>query len=106
MTLFKACFLFIVTVSSAGAQEVGSVEQGRRLAEEICAQCHLVHKVRGLSTDLNAPRFEDIANSPGMTSAALAKALQTSHQKMPNIVIKDEQADSLIAYILSLKSGD
>jgi hypothetical protein len=38
-----------------------------------------------------------------MTAIALAAALNTSHQSMPNIVFAaDEQAD-IIAYILSLK---
>jgi mono/diheme cytochrome c family protein len=94
------------TASSAQAVEVGSVQQGLRLARETCAQCHLVDKVTGRSTDANAPTFEAIANTPGLTSAALAAALQTSHRTMPNVVIKGDDADNVIAYILSLKEAD
>ena len=37
-----------------------------------------------------------------MTAAALKAALNTSHRTMPNLVVKDDDADSIIAYILSL----
>jgi hypothetical protein len=40
-----------------------------------------------------------------MTSAALRSAFNTSHNAMPNRVIKDDDADSIIAYILSLRDG-
>ena len=32
--------------------------------------------------------------------------LQTSHKEMPNLVIKGDDAQNIIAYILSLKGGD
>ena len=38
--------------------------------------------------------------------AALAAALQTSHPTMPNFVIKGDDANNIIAYILSLKESD
>ena len=50
-------------------------------------------------------RFARIANIPGMTAAALRAALNTSHSTMPNLVIKDDDADSIIAYILSLRDS-
>jgi hypothetical protein len=40
-----------------------------------------------------------------MTAAALRAALNTSHRTMPNLVIKDDDADSIIAYILSLRDS-
>ena len=104
------CFIFVAmiwaTASSAQSAEVGSAQQGLRVAREACAECHLVDKVAGRSTNANAPTFEVIANTPGLTSAALAAALQTSHRTMPNIVIKGADANNIIAYILSLKESD
>jgi hypothetical protein len=35
----------------------------------------------------------------------LRAALTTSHRTMPNLVIKDDDADSIIAYILSLRDS-
>ena len=59
----------------------------------------------GALTDANAPTFEAIANTPGLSSAALAAALQTSHRTMPNVVIKGDDINDIIAYILA-QEGD
>jgi len=75
------------------------------IAREKCAECHLVVKERGRSTNDIAPTFATIANIPGITAAALRAALNTSHREMPNLVVRDSDADSIIAYILSLRDG-
>jgi mono/diheme cytochrome c family protein len=86
----------------ATAQESGSISEGRKLAQEVCSECHKVDE-SGPSRNPEAPAFEDIANVPGMTSTALTVALQTSHSSMPNLVIKGRDAQNIIAYVLSLK---
>jgi mono/diheme cytochrome c family protein len=91
-----------ITVSNLQAQEIGNSNQGLRIARAICAECHLVDKVPGQSPNPAAPTFEHIANIPGMSSTALAAALQTSHDTMPNVVIKGSDLSDVIAYILSL----
>jgi hypothetical protein len=40
-----------------------------------------------------------------MTPSALRAALNTSHNTMPNLIIKDDDAESIIAYILSLRDN-
>ena len=98
---------WVATVGvAAQAQELGGAQQGLRLARAQCAECHLVDKVAGCSSNAAAPSFERIANDPGMTSAALTAALRTSHETMPNVVIKGNDIGDLVAYILSLKDGD
>ena len=97
--------LLSVMCGSAYTAQVGSAEQGLRLSRETCAACHLVVKGTGRSTSPDAPTFAAIANTPGMTSAAIRVALETSHRTMPNLVIKDDDADSIIAYILTLKES-
>jgi mono/diheme cytochrome c family protein len=100
-------FLFVTAIvlvaPTAENAQIGSVEQGLTIARERCASCHLVVGEDGRSANEKAPTFARIANIPGMTSAALRSALNTSHSSMPNLVIKDEDADSIIAYILSLR---
>ena len=98
--------MWVGTLGYAQAQEVGSARQGLRLARAQCAECHLVDKVAGRSSNAAAPSFERIANVPGMTSAALTAALRTSHETMPNVIIKGNDIGDLVAYILSLKDGD
>ena len=92
-----------VVAGSANAQQIGSVQEGRRLAREVCAECHAIDNAASGSTNPNAPTFKVIANTPGMTSAALTVALQTTHVTMPNFVIKGDALQNIIAYILSLK---
>jgi hypothetical protein len=52
--------------SDAAAQEIGHAAAGRVL------QCHAVERTQALSPDNLAPRFETLANLPGMTGAALS----------------------------------
>jgi mono/diheme cytochrome c family protein len=90
-------------VGKLQAQELGNPSQGFTIARATCAECHLVDKVPGQSPNLDAPTFEHIANIPGMSSAALTAALRTSHQTMPNIIIKGSDLSDVIAYVLSLR---
>jgi hypothetical protein len=90
-------------VAITHAAQLGSVQEGLSIARERCSSCHLIVKESGLSINEKAPTFARIANIPGMTPTALRAALNSSHETMPNLVIKGEEADSLIAYILSLK---
>jgi mono/diheme cytochrome c family protein len=69
------------------------VQEGRQLAREVCAECHAIDNPADGSTNPN----------PGMTSAALTVALQTTHVTMPNFVVKGDALQNIIAYILSLK---
>ena len=38
-----------------------------------------------------------------MTGRALAVALQTSHETMPNFVLERHDRDNIVAYIMSLR---
>jgi cytochrome c len=90
-------------LSSAGAQEIGSVREGQTLAQTVCSECHAVEKGAPLAVRGAAPNFETLAATPGVNAMALRVALQTSHTKMPNLMLTQEQRESVIAYILSLK---
>src|SRR5271165_1719545 len=81
---------------SAQAQQIGTIEQGHRLARQICAECHLVDDVAGRSTNEAAPPFATIAKTPGLTERALTATLQTSHRTMPNIVVKGGDINDLV----------
>jgi mono/diheme cytochrome c family protein len=96
----------VAAVDCAWAQSIGSPSQGLRLARTQCAECHLVEKGSGPSPNPAAPTFEDIANIRGMTSTALTAALRTSHDTMPNVIIKGNDIADVVAYILSLKESD
>jgi mono/diheme cytochrome c family protein len=98
-----ACVFACVT--EAQAAQIGSAEQGLAIARARCAGCHLLGQETGRSINEDAPPFAKIADTPGMTAAALRAALNTSHRTMPNLVLAGDEADSVIEYILSLRAG-
>ena len=88
------------------AQEIELPGKGLVLAQQVCAECHAIDKSQARSPNAAAPRFEAIANVPGMTSMALTVALQTSHRSMPNLIFESDELRNIVAYILSLKESD
>jgi cytochrome c len=104
--LIALAALFFVHLHNAGGATptVDSVAAGHRLAEAWCKQCHAIDAT--MAGDPGAgPDFVAIANQPSTTALSIKAFLQTSHQKMPNLVIAPGEADDLINYILSLKRG-
>jgi mono/diheme cytochrome c family protein len=90
--------------TTAASQQIGDAEKGMDYASEICSGCHAVHPGQPASPVPQAPRFEDIANTPGMTAIALTAWFQTSHPTMPNIRITEADTRNVIQYILNLKN--
>jgi mono/diheme cytochrome c family protein len=95
--------LGVATSASALGQQIGDPEKGLRYASEACSTCHAVRPEELVSPVPKAPRFQDVANTRGMTAIALAAWFQTSHPTMPNIIIEDSDLRNVIQYILSLK---
>lgn len=96
-----------LTVAGAGvgdAQELGNAARGRVLAGDLCADCHLTEPGAGKSPSAAAPPFAEVAKTRGMTAMALTVWLRTSHPSMPNIMLRPDTADDIIAYILSLRA--
>ncbi len=85
------------------AQSLGDPVKGAAIARQVCAECHAVDRGQRRSSNAQAPTFEAIAKTPGMTSIALTAALRTSHRVMPNIVLSDDELRNISAYVLSMK---
>ena len=92
----------LVGLASSAEAQTGDPEAGAAYAKQVCAKCHAIDRT-GLSPELTAPPFKDVANTPGMTGTALRVWLSTSHPTMPNIIVEPADMDKVIAYILSLK---
>jgi mono/diheme cytochrome c family protein len=92
----------------AAAQEWGDARKGLSYAQKMCAECHAVSARQARSPAADAPSFEAIANTPGMTATALIVWFRSSHpllpKTMPNLVIEDDDMDNVVAYILSLRN--
>ena len=86
------------------SQELGSARQGQQLAESVCAECHAVKRGAVRSPDRQAPTFESVAQTPGMTPMAIRVWLRSAHREMPNIMLEQGEIDDVIAYLETLRS--
>ena len=102
MRAHSVVVLLSLVASSALAQQP-DLATGKRIAEQDCAFCHSIQATVPKSPVAQAPTFEAIAALPSTNELSLRVFLRTSHAGMPNIMLKPEEIDPLIAYIVSLK---
>jgi mono/diheme cytochrome c family protein len=85
--------VMVLAFSSSGgqvcAQGAGDRQEGLRLAQDVCSECHAILRAQSRSPNSRSPTFYELATAPGMTTPALMVALTTPHAG--------------IAYILSLR---
>lgn len=87
----------------ATADGIGNPQRGIAYAQANCAGCHAILYEDTNSPNPDSPSFKSIADTAGVNRTALSVFLQTPHPTMPNLIVTGEDADDLIAYILSLK---
>jgi mono/diheme cytochrome c family protein len=92
----------VFAAGACGAQTLGDPAAGRQLAEAWCSECHAIGPkiVEGIK---RAPDFAEIAQRPKTTPLSLNVFLRSNHDNMPNFILKRDEADDIVAYILSLK---
>lgn len=105
MTLARILALAVVlaTPATVRAQELGDASRGQIYAARVCAECHGVLPGDTLSPREKALPFIAIADTPGMTALALHVWFRTPHPSMPNLILAPNDADDVVAYILSLR---
>jgi mono/diheme cytochrome c family protein len=91
---------------SVGAADTGDPALGLRYAQQTCASCHAVAAAETVSPNPDAPPFDTVANTPGMTRIALNVWLHTPHPTMPNFVVDPDRIDDLSAYLATLKESE
>ena len=96
-TLIAAAFLSAVLAAPAAAEPTS----GRRIAQDQCAKCHDVG-VGAPALGREGPSFAEIGRMPSTTELSLKVFLRSSHRNMPNLILSDDEADALAAYILEL----
>ncbi len=84
-----ASMMLLGFAHAALAQE-GDLDAGAAYAKQVCAACHAVLPNEQISPLAQAPTFQKVANTPGMTELALSVWLQSSHPTMPNIILKQD----------------
>lgn len=92
----------VAFASGAAAQTIGDPAAGRRLAEAWCGECHAITP-KTVAEPRRGPDFVEVAKRPKTTPLSLNVFLRSNHDNMPNLILKRDEADDIVAYILSLK---
>jgi mono/diheme cytochrome c family protein len=92
-----------------------AIARGDHVARLVCSACHVVATDQEFQPLLEppAPKFEDIANRPGVTTKSIRHFVLTTHwnhrtlpMTMPDLMMLPEDASDVAAYIMSLKKRD
>lgn len=75
--------------------------QGARLAQQWCANCHVVGKTAAPAVQQGPPGFPVIAHD--MSEEQLRTFLAHPHPPMPDLSLSRAEIDDLIAYITALR---
>ena len=98
---FGICFC----LASAKAATLGDPKAGRLYAQTQCASCHSIVPTGNTSPVDAATPFQAVADTSGMTRTALFVFFRSPHPTMPNLIVRGDDLDNIIAYILSLKTA-
>lgn len=100
-----AAALLLLRVHTASGAEPGedAASRGHALAQAWCGSCHAVEKFAIPLDEHRAPAFTAIAGQRSTTPLAIRVFLQSSHEPMPNFILKERDIDDLAAYIMSLR---
>ena len=77
--------------------------RGERLAETLCAGCHVVNPDQTTSAIVGVPTFRAIANLKGRTSQHITNTLIRPHPEMPNAQLTQHEIGDLLAYFDTLR---
>ena len=111
---FASISIVAVLAGSVLAQQTSvpdDVQEGKRLAVLICANCHIVARDQPFQPILQPPAtsFETIAQRRTTNADSIQKYLTSTHRDisnpkgMPNSQLQDYQIGPLTAYLLSLR---
>ena len=94
-----------LTLASADAATLGDPKAGQVYAQTHCVSCHSIVPNGNTSPVTAATPFQTISDTGGMTRTALFVFFRSPHPTMPNLVVRGDDIDNIIAYILSLKTA-
>jgi mono/diheme cytochrome c family protein len=85
----------------AGATFAQNLENGRRLSERWCSECHAIGSAPGKFKGV--PSFASIATKETITSDMIASFLRLPHATMPNAPLSRKDAQDIAAFIMEMK---
>ncbi len=103
MTTIRTISAIILASGLSTGVDAGDVQQGARLAQQWCSNCHLTGDDQAAGGD-TAPPFAIIAETAAARMDDLTAWLADPHPPMPNLNLTRYEIDDLLAYIESLNA--
>jgi mono/diheme cytochrome c family protein len=98
----------LVTIGASASPALASGEEhiakGRRLANTLCAQCHLNEDQGDKEGPMGVPGFVAVANRPDQTFGGIVRWLKAVPPMMPDHHLTLDEIDELAAFIMSLRT--
>jgi len=93
-------------VASAGpGTSLPDAASGQRLAERLCASCHLTGTSQE-HANVEVPSFREIAGKTGQTEGAVMAHVMLPKHPMPALPLTRRELADLAAYIMSLREQE
>jgi mono/diheme cytochrome c family protein len=93
--------VWIACSSACGAATAQDVDNGRRLSERWCAECHQIDSTTARQN--RAPPFAAIAVKDKITAETIATFLLLPHATMPNLPLSRKDADDIAGFIIAMR---
>ena len=97
--------LLVAGLAIAGPTSKSDPVQGKKLAERLCTNGHLVGSAQQQRANADVPSFHEIGNAEGQTAGAIMAHIILPKHPMPQIPLTKSELADLSAYILSLRDG-
>jgi mono/diheme cytochrome c family protein len=96
-------FIFSTLAFFGGAEAVVAqdVENGQRLSERLCSECHIVRPAQTKSR--GAPPFAAIAARNTVSADMIVSFLLLPHATMPSPPLSRKDAEDIAAFILGMR---
>lgn len=105
IAIVPGLLLLSAAATEIHAAKVDEGENGRQLAERLCARCHAIGK-EGDSPFKPAPPFRDLVEKwpdTEVLAEALAEGISVGHPAMPEFVLEPDEIGELLSYLETLK---
>lgn len=103
-SFFVAFAVLGLSAGAHAADNVGDPIAGKKIANDLCAQCHdVTGNEKPRSPPGNAPPFISLAQSQDQTPQKLRRKLMLPHGRMVNLIMPGRDTENVISYILSLR---
>ena len=95
------CLSAALALAGAGVAYAQNIENGRRLSERWCAECHAIGSAPAKPG--RARSFAAIAAKETVTSEMIASFLRMPHATMPNVPLTRADAQDIAALIMTMR---